>query len=110
MQKKKSRPLDGKVADRLLELLSTDDQFRQDFRANPQAALRSIGYQPQSETAPAGTIPLEEPFSSCEVDDLATKEAIRQSLDELRSTLVQGLSYTTPTFEAKNISGSKTRK
>lgn len=33
------------VADRLLELLSTDDEFRSRFESNPRAALREIGYE-----------------------------------------------------------------
>src|SRR5687768_8146803 len=38
-------PLSPEVADRLLDLLSTDDAFRDLFQAEPLSALRSIGYQ-----------------------------------------------------------------
>lgn len=41
---KKSAPLDPKVADKLLDLLSTDNEFRRIFKRDPQAALARVGY------------------------------------------------------------------
>lgn len=112
--KKRSAPLDPKLADRLLDLLSSDDAFRQLFQLSPQAALRSIGYEPPSSSdrsLGSGLVPssMPEPFSLCEIGQLASKEAIREARITLRETLVQGLAYNTPTLEAANV-GARTRR
>lgn len=39
-------PLDPKIVDKLLDLLSTDDEFRQLFQQDAAAALAKIGYKP----------------------------------------------------------------
>lgn len=38
-----SKKLSGKTVDALLDKLSTDDEFRKRFQANPRAATRSLG-------------------------------------------------------------------
>ena len=38
-------PLPAEIADRLLELLSSDDAFRASFQENLVAALASLGYK-----------------------------------------------------------------
>ena len=48
----KSAPLDPKVADKLLDLLSTDNEFRRLFKKDPQAALAKVGH-PEAKAAVA---------------------------------------------------------
>ena len=40
----KSAPLDPKVADKLLDKLSTDNEFRRLFKKDPAAALAKVGH------------------------------------------------------------------
>lgn len=93
--------LEPHLADRLLDLLGTDDAFRELFQASPPAALRSIGY---------GTLRIDalsksliEPFALCEVGKLASKGAIRNAREALRQDLIQGLAYTSPQLDACNL-------
>ena len=46
MKGKQSEPLSPKVADRLLDLLSTDNEFRRLIKKDPQAAFIQAGYKP----------------------------------------------------------------
>ena len=41
--------LSDDTADRLLDLLSTDDDFRAKFQQDPRSALASIGHAPASD-------------------------------------------------------------
>lgn len=43
-RKKRAAPLDPQVADRLLDLLSTDDAFRRLFSRDPRKALEQVGF------------------------------------------------------------------
>ena len=45
MNKPLTVPLDPALADRLLDLLSTDDLFRERLQRDHLAALRTIGYE-----------------------------------------------------------------
>ena len=49
--KKRSAPLDPQVADRLLDLLSSDDAFRSLFMSSPREALAQIGFVNETEFA-----------------------------------------------------------
>ena len=98
-------PLSPEVADRLLDLLSTDDPFRAQFQTDPLAALRSIGYQspaPGKMTACGlASAPALEPFaSSCRVENLADKDTIRASRSEIRAMLTAGLAQTAPQLDS----------
>ena len=97
-------PLSPEVADRLLDLLSTDDAFRERFQTDPLAALYTLGYQspePGRMTAcglaPAAVL---EPFASCRVENLADKEVIRASRSEIRTMLTAGLAQTAPQLDS----------
>jgi putative modified peptide len=72
--------LSDELADKLLDKLSTDDTFRAHFQSNPRAALASIGF------AAAANAGADEHglWSCCAVPQLASKEAIAASRDELR--------------------------
>jgi len=45
-------PLDPKVTTRLLDLLSTDDKFRQLFESDTAAALAQVGYKVEAGATP----------------------------------------------------------
>lgn len=52
--KKTSARIDPQVADRLLELLGTDDVFRQLFKNDPKQALQKVGFvESATEASPA---------------------------------------------------------
>lgn len=101
MVSKKSDVLSAEQADKLLELLGSDDDFRAQFAADPVRALASVGY-----TGPAARLGGDDPtasiapFATCSVENLATKDVIAQSRERLRQDLMQGLAYTTPQLEA----------
>ena len=104
----KTAPLDAQIAEKLLDRLGSDDSFREQFQANPIAALQSIGYEGSGLRAAAPS-DLAEPFSACAVNQLAAKEDILAAKEKLMATLTQGLAYNTPTFEAENLE-RRTRK
>lgn len=96
--KDRSAPLDPKLADRLLELLGSDDSYRELFQKDPAAALAKIGYQaPTTETGGMRSF-----VECCTVQQLASKEAIAKARGEIRSMLTSGLPYTTPDLDASN--------
>jgi putative modified peptide len=107
---KKAASIDAETADRLLDLLGSNDEFRSEFQSNPVAALQSIGYQPADSLGlEASSELLASPFSACSVIQLASKELILEAKAELKAALVQGLAYNTPTFEAETLE-RRTRK
>jgi putative modified peptide len=102
-------PLDAELADRLLDLLSTDDLFRERFQRDHLAALQSIGYEspnPGLMTA-CGAVPVAQPeaFRDCKVTELAPKGAIAAARDEIRTMLLRGLNQTTPKLDVGNAGG-----
>lgn len=100
---KKTAPIDAAIAERLLELLSSDDSFREQFQTDPVAALRSIGYGSAEMALKSASGDLTDPFSACSVVQLASKEQILEAKTELKATMIQGLAYNTPTFEAETL-------
>ena len=97
-------PLDSVLADRLLDLLSTNDLFRERFQRDHIAALRTIGYEsptPGQLTA-CGLAPVAhaEPFRDCRVQDLASKEAIGAARNQIKAMLTQGLAQVAPKLDA----------
>lgn len=71
------------TADRLLDLLSTDDDFRAKFQQDPRAALASIGHAPAADQNV-----VEGAWMCCKVASLASKEDIARARGQLRSMLV----------------------
>lgn len=90
-------PLEPQAADKLLELLSTDDEFRELFTNNRQAALKQVGY-PDADA----------PSIQCtSVKQLASKEEIAQARSELRSVLTSQAALTVIfCFESDRVSSS----
>lgn len=114
--KKKPVPLDPKVADKLLDLLSTDNNFRRLFKKDPGAALEKAGYQ-----SPKGTPTLESPLASraaamsppvccLRVQSIAPKAEVLKARAALKQMLTQGLAYTTPQLDASSTATRITRK
>lgn len=111
----KTAPLDPQIADKLLDLLSTDDAFRELFSSDPQAALAQAGYRPvqggsaarsASDTSIAGMA-----FGGCcTVKELASKEAIAGARDAIRTMLTSGLGQTPPQLDAGLSSDRRTLK
>ena len=73
------------VADKLLDKLSSDDEFRALFEKNPRAALRQLGHEtPEADRDVKGSDPLL--CASC-VETLASKAQIQAARKELKSQL-----------------------
>jgi putative modified peptide len=120
----RSAPLAPKVADRLLDLLSTDDAFRRLFRKDPLAALVQAGHKPTMEELaasaaerlgppfkPPGPPPAAPPVAGCaRVERLASKTAIVKARDELRSMLTAGLSQQPIQLDAASKATLRSRK
>lgn len=123
--KKQAAPLDPKVADRLLDLLSTDNEFRRLFKKDPQAALVKAGWKPPKApvAAPVGTkarkgppftppgppemVP---PVMCLKVDRIAPKEQIIKSREVLRDYLTAGLGMTPIQLNVSTTASRRTRK
>jgi putative modified peptide len=104
-------PVAAAVADRLLDLLSTDDDYRARFQANPRIALQEIGYQPPASvgiaTGGAMRIAVPEALIDCKVENLASKEVISACRDEIRAMLLRGLAQQTPQLDTGLATGLK---
>ena len=97
--------LDPKVADRLLDLLSTDDAFRELFQKNPAAALRQVGPRDPNVSRESvqnrqDSLNADDSTQCYQVAQLASKEVISNSRDEMRAMLTNGLSMNVPTLDA----------
>jgi putative modified peptide len=73
-------------ADTLLDKLSSDDDFRGLFQKDPRAALVAIGHEPAAD----GKVS-QGAWMCMSVRELASKEAIKASRDELRKQLVSAM-------------------
>ncbi len=108
MNKPLTAPLDPALADRLLDLLSTDDLFRERFQRDHLAALRTIGYEsptPGQMTA-CGLVANAQPeaFRDCKVQELASKDAIQAARVEIKAMLTRGLAQNTPQLDSRTSS------
>ena len=114
MNKALTAPLDPTIAHRLLDLLSTDDLFRERFQNDHIAALRSIGHEsPEAgQMTACGLLPSAQPeaFRDCKVQELASKEAIAGAREEILAMLTQGLNQTTPKLDARTTDARFTLK
>ena len=96
----KSAPLDPNVADKLLDLLSTDNEFRRLFKKDPQAALVKAGHRGPPFTPP-GPPPVIPPIHGCcRVRRIAPKAEIIKARSAIKAMLLSGLSQTSPTLDA----------
>lgn len=72
------------TVDTLLDKLSSDDDFRKQFQANPRKALAAVGHQPaaKAKDADSGL------WSCLQTTQLASKESIKASRELLRKQLL----------------------
>lgn len=116
----KSAPLDPKVADKLLDLLGTDNEFRRLFKKDPQAALAQVGH-PEAKAAvaalrkgppfkPPGPPPVVPPTAECcQVQRIAPKATIIKARSALKDMLMGGLVYSPPHLDA-SVATAERRK
>ena len=91
--------LDPKVADKLLDKLGTDNDFRRLFKKDPAAALVKVGH-PKDAAALTG--------GCCRLDSIAPKATIVKARGELKTMLTAGLGMTPPMLNATGTaSGSR---
>ena len=102
MAKQKSAPLDPKVADKLLDLLSTDNEFRRLFKKDPKAALVKAGLKEQSAAAAVA--------GCCQLERIAPKADVVQARAALREMLLGGLSQTPIQLDVSNKASLRSRK
>ena len=101
--KKTSARIDPQVADRLLELLGTDDVFRQLFKNDPARALKKVGFvESATEVSPA--------VCFMGIAKLASKAAIIQSRESIRANLTAGLGMVPIQLNARTSNASFKRK
>jgi len=80
------------VADKLLDKLSTDDDFRDLFEKNPGAALRQIGHETAEQHA--GVRGSDPAMCANLKNGLASKEAIRVGRGSMKAMLTSTQSQT----------------
>jgi putative modified peptide len=90
-------PFEPAVADRLLDLLGTDDDYRALFQRDPRAALTQVGHE------------LADGMDCFYEITLASKEVIVASRTEVRRMLLAGLSQETPKLDTGVRSASRLR-
>lgn len=80
------------TVDTLLDKLSSDDDFRKQFQANPRKALAALGHQPaaKAKDADSGL------WSCLQTTQLASKESIKASREVLRKQLLSSQSTYNP--------------
>jgi len=91
--------LPAEVADRLLDLLSSDDDFRNLFSSDPARALVKAGFD-------QGKLAELEALKVClKVSSLAPKEVLRSSRDRIRGTLTSGINMQPIILDAGTTGG-----
>jgi putative modified peptide len=102
----KAAPLDPKVAGKLLDKLSTDNEFRRLFKKDPKAALSSVGYKAPKE-AVAG---LKQVHDCCGIDNIAPKAAIVKARQALLESFVAGLGQSPIQLNVESTAARRTLK
>ncbi|WP_454828337.1 NHLP-related RiPP peptide [Pseudoxanthomonas wuyuanensis] len=103
----KAAPLEPKVAGKLLDKLSTDNEFRRLFKKDPKAALIQAGYKlPKGDAEAAARF---EHLCGCaKVKNIAPKAAIIKSRDELKRFLTSELGQQPHRLDAGYSEGKPT--
>lgn len=94
-------PLDPKVVKKLLDLLSTDNEFRRLFKKDAHAALVKAGHKPLATTSALTTgLTATATAGGClqmaAGDSLATKESIVRDRAKLEMALSKPFSFMSP--------------
>ena|SRR5690349_12753761 len=87
-------PLHPRVARKLLDLLSTDDDFRDLFKRDAHAALVQAGYEPPAGTAATAEASGGKCMQLSGTERLASKERIRRDRLKLEESLAMVQSFT----------------
>jgi hypothetical protein len=85
--------LDTATANRLIDLLSTDDDFRKLFASDTLAALQEAGAEPTDELK-------EFVAKDCAKVTLADKETIAGARKEITTMLTSGVGHSVPMLDA----------
>ncbi|KRG40458.1 hypothetical protein ARC20_01575 [Stenotrophomonas panacihumi] len=94
--------LEAATANKLIELLSSNDKFRDLFSSDPLAAMVELGLQPDDGLKQfVGTC--------CAKITLADKETIVSAKEALQSMLTRGMDQSVPMLDA-NQAGGRTLK
>ena len=88
--------LSASVVNALLDRLGNDDGFRDRFCADPRDALASLGFAPAADPSVTQGV-----WACMEVQQLASKEAIRAGRDQLTKQLVARALFTPFHLEAR---------
>lgn len=98
----KAAPLEPKIADKLLDKLSTDNEFRRLFKKDPTAALATLGHKLAAGQSVGGCM---------QVTSIAPKAAIAASRETLKSHLTStGSQSVVFCFESGKMEASLRRK
>lgn len=92
--------LDAPTSAKLVDLLATDDKFRELFSTDMLAALKTVGYTPDDMTELEAFI-----RTCCSNVKLASKEAIAQSKEEISKMLTSGGHQSVPALDANQGTG-----
>lgn len=98
----KSIPLDPKIADRLLDLLSENNDFRRLFKKDPRAAFIKAGMHPVRDASTLDAI-----AACCQVERIAPKATIIKSREALKQFLTAGLGMTPVQLDAGTATRSR---
>ncbi len=79
--------LSPEIVDKLLDKLSSDDEFRAVFQKNPRIALAYLGHEGATNAGPKD----EGVWACARCDQLASKETISTTRDELQKQLMTSL-------------------
>ncbi len=105
----KAAPLDPKVAGKLLDKLSTDNEFRRLFKKDPKAALIQAGHKlPKGDAEAAARF--EQLCGCAQVQNIAPKADIANAREELSGMLMAGLGQSPIQLNAASSLVRRTRK
>lgn len=92
--------LDTSTAAKLVDLLATDDKFRELFSTDMVAALKAVGHAPDDITELEAFV-----RTCCSNIKLADKETIAHSKDQISSMLTSGGNHSIPALDANQGMG-----
>jgi len=105
----KAAPLDPKVASKLLDKLSTDNEFRRLFKKDPRAALIQAGYKlPKGDAAAAEQ--LDHVCGCMSIQNIAPKAAILKARESLQAYFTAGLGMSPIHLNVPTRDSRRTRK
>ena len=105
----KAAPLDPKVANKLLDKLGTDNEFRRLFKKDPKAALVKVGYKvPKGDAAAEAGLAQ---ISGCmQVQRIAPKADIVKARESLHAYLTVGMAMSPIQLNVASTDSRRTRK